>query len=266
MPPRIQSSSMVEFLERVLEQDRDLVRRAVDDALSTEQAHRIEFRIRRPDGETRWFGTAVKRFHDEHGSLVGLAGVTRDITARKKFYADLAESEGRLRSILEAEPECIKVVDPAGRLQLMNPAGLNLVEADDPQQLLGRPVIDLVAPEYHDAFRSLHAEVMAGESGVLEFEIVGSKGGRCRVESHVAPLRDAQGVVVAALAITRDVSELRLLAREIIEASNREQERIGHDLHDGVGQELTGIALMLKGLQDQLGRPATDVGRDIGET
>ncbi len=263
--PRLQSRSMGEFLERVLEQDRELVRRTVDDALSTEQVHRFEFRICRADGETRWFGTAVKRFHDEHGSPAGLVGATRDVTARKKFYADLAESEGRLRSILEAEPECVKVVDRAGRLELMNPAGLGLLEVDDAQQVLGRPVIDLVAPEYRDAFQSLHEKVMAGQSGVLEFEIVGLKGGRCRVESHVAPLRDATGAVIAALAITRDVSELRLLAREIIEASNREQERIGHDLHDGVGQELTGVALMLKGLQGRLGRPPMDVERDIGE-
>ena len=46
----------------------------------------------------------------------------------------------------------------------------------------------------------------------------------------------------------QDVSERKQLERAILEAVNREQYRIGNDLHDGLGQELTGIALMLRGV------------------
>jgi signal transduction histidine kinase len=52
--------------------------------------------------------------------------------------------------------------------------------------------------------------------------------------------------------ITRDVSELRSLEKEVLEISEREQMRIGHDLHDGVGQELTGIALLTQNLRQRL--------------
>jgi PAS domain S-box-containing protein len=262
---RLKAPTMKEFFELIVDEDRAGVQREVDRALAQDAVVRFEFRVRRPSGEVCWFGSAVRRFLDDDGSPAGLVGATRDITARKHFYDDLAASEGRLRDILEAEPECVKVVDGAGKLRLMNPAGLRMIEADDAEAALGRPALELVVPAHRDAFRSLHERVMAGGSGVLEYEIEGMKGRRLWVESHVAPLRDAQGRVVAALAITRDVSELRMLASAIIDATNREQERIGHDLHDGVGQELTGIALMLKGLQGQLHKPTAEIRRDVTE-
>ena len=52
--------------------------------------------------------------------------------------------------------------------------------------------------------------------------------------------------------IMQDVSERRILEAELLEAANREQQKLGRDLHDGLGQELTGIALLLQGLGQQV--------------
>jgi PAS domain S-box-containing protein len=52
------------------------------------------------------------------------------------------------------------------------------------------------------------------------------------------------------------VGEVRRLETEIREVSQREHERIGHDLHDGLGQELTGVSLLLKSLEDAIARDA----------
>jgi signal transduction histidine kinase len=52
--------------------------------------------------------------------------------------------------------------------------------------------------------------------------------------------------------IARDITERKRLEREILEISNREQRRIGHDLHDGVCQQLAGIAFMTSTLADEL--------------
>ena len=261
----LQAGSIKEFLERLSEEDRPRVERAVRDALASDEVTRLEIHTDAADGSRRWFSMAGRRFLDEHGSPAGLVGVTRDITDRKSAFHALAESEGRLRAILEAEPECVKVVDGAGILRLMNPAGLALLETDDAEQVLGRPVTAFIVPEYHEAITALHQRAMAGESGVLEMEIQGLRGGRRHVETHAAPLRDNQGSVIAALTVTRDVSERHQLAGEIIEASNREQERIGHDLHDGLGQELTGVALLLTGLLGRLDRPTAELRQELTE-
>jgi PAS domain S-box-containing protein len=257
------AGSLPEFLQRVSEEDRERVAAVIREALQTGRIVRVEVRTDGGDDPPRWFSMAARRFLDDKGAPAGLVGVTRDITARKDAYRKLAEGEQWLRSILEAEPECVKVVDAAGRLRLMNPVGLAMIEADDAETVLGRSVVGFVVPEYRGAFEALHKRVMGGETGTLAYEIRGLKGGRRPVESHAAPLRDEKGVVVAVLSVTRDVSELRMLSREIIEASNREQERISHDLHDGLGQQLTGVALMLKGLQSRLDRPAAEIRREL---
>jgi len=51
--------------------------------------------------------------------------------------------------------------------------------------------------------------------------------------------------------IVQDVTERRMLESALLEVSNREQQRFGAELHDGLGQELTGISLMLQGLAQQ---------------
>jgi len=64
---------------------------------------------------------------------------------------------------------------------------------------------------------------------------------------------------------TMHATERQQLQREIIEIANREQQRIGSDLHDGLGQDLTGIALMLKGVAAQLRKEGSAARRDIEE-
>jgi len=60
-----------------------------------------------------------------------------DLTERKKFEESLIESEARLRTIIQNEPECIKIVDSQGRLTQMNPAGLAMIEAESLEQVAG---------------------------------------------------------------------------------------------------------------------------------
>ena len=73
--------------------------------------------------------------------------------------------------------------------------------------------------------------------------------------------------------IARDITERKRLEREILEASNREQRRIGHDLHDGVCQQLAAIAyltdVLAEGLQekgDTAAAEAEKIGRLINES
>jgi signal transduction histidine kinase len=64
-----------------------------------------------------------------------------------------------------------------------------------------------------------------------------------------------------AFCAARDVTEQRRLERAVLEAADREQRRLGHDLHDGLGQELTGIAMLASALSSaerKAGRPAAD--------
>ena len=119
---------------------------------------------------------------------------------------ELQESEKRLRTIFETEPECIKVVDQKGKLLDMNGAGLAMLEASSLEEAQRKSLIEYVVPEDRDAFMSLHRRVMAGESGVLEFRVTGLKGTSRYLETHATPMRDASGNISMLLGITRDIT------------------------------------------------------------
>lgn len=126
---------------------------------------------------------------------------------RQLIEQRLRESEEHLRAIINTEPECVKLLDAQGRILQMNPAGLAMVEAEDPETVVGKSAFAIIMPEYHAGFRSLLRDVYAGKKVRLEFEITGLKGGRRWLETHAAPLRDRNGAIASVLSVTRDISE-----------------------------------------------------------
>ena len=120
---------------------------------------------------------------------------------------ELAAREAHLRAIIENEPECVKLLAADGTLLDMNTAGLRMIEADSLAQVQSHCVYPIIVAEHRDAFRELTESVMAGKSRTLEFKIIGLKGGRRLLETHASPLRDVTGKVIAALGITRDITE-----------------------------------------------------------
>jgi PAS domain S-box-containing protein len=119
----------------------------------------------------------------------------------------LEEKECRLRTIIESEPECVKLQAADGTVLEINPAGLRLVDATCSADIVGRPIYDLVAPDYVAIYRENMRRVFAGEALVYEFKAVTLKGRSAWMETHAAPLRDAGGVIYALLGITRDITE-----------------------------------------------------------
>jgi PAS domain S-box-containing protein len=143
------------------------------------------------------------------------AELNTEVAERQHAEKRLAEQERRLRTILESEPECVKIVARDGRLLEMNPAGLQMIEADRLEDVLDQPVSSVLHPDYHAAFQALNEAVFRGESRILQFEIVGRKGTRRWVETHACPLRDSDNEIVAQVAVTRDITEQRRSEAEL---------------------------------------------------
>jgi diguanylate cyclase (GGDEF)-like protein/PAS domain S-box-containing protein len=133
----------------------------------------------------------------------------------------LRRSEARLRAMVNAEPECVKLLDAGGRLVDMNPAGLAMIEADTLERVRGHCVYDLVTSEHREAFRALVERGARGEAGSLVFEIVGLKGARRWMETRVVPLRDEASGETLVLGITRDITSQRQTEKALQESEER---------------------------------------------
>jgi len=180
-----------------------------------------EYRFRHADGGYRWIRDEMRLVRDASGRPVEAIGSWLDVTEIRLAAEGLRESEERLRTIIEAEPECVKVVGRDGRLLEMNPSGLAMLEAGSLEQVQRIGLSELVAPESRPAFATLFKRVMGGESGTLQFEVVGLAGTRRWLETSAVPLRDPRGGVAAMLGVSRDVTGQRRAAEALAASEER---------------------------------------------
>lgn len=134
-----------------------------------------------------------------------LKGFARE-AQREQAELALRESEQRMRTIVDTEPECVTVTDSQGLLLQVNAAGLAMMEAQSLEQVRHFRLVNFVLPEYRKRVEELQRKVLQGESGIWEFEIQGLNGTRRWLETHAAPMRDTQGNISMLLGITRDIT------------------------------------------------------------
>jgi diguanylate cyclase (GGDEF)-like protein/PAS domain S-box-containing protein len=170
----------------------------------------------------------VRRNPTRAGNLIAIC---EDITLQVEAENALRDSEARLKAILDAMPDCVKIFDESGLLIQINPQGLELLQAPDLETLLTTPGYVAVPPEYLKACLDVHRRVMDGESVVWTYEVIGLKGRRRHVEAHAVPFRMPDGAR-AHMCISRDVEE----RQQAHDRLRRSEERLR------LVQETTGLA------------------------
>ena len=187
--------------------------------LSLEERNRTgkflgELTLIRKDGSKFSSEVSTAIFKDKDGNA-RTSMTLRDISERKQAEEALRDQKEFLNTILESEPECVKVMSADGKLLQMNQAGLAMLEVDSLEEAQNEGLLSYILPEYHDAFLALGGRVFQGESGVLTFPVKGARGTLRWLETHATPLRDAKGGVVALVAVTRDITERREAEEQI---------------------------------------------------
>lgn len=116
------------------------------------EVHGLEAAWTRQDGSILYVRENARAIRDPNGQTLYYDGSVEDITERKQTELALRESEERFHSLFTFSPDALFVhVD--GRVTLVNPAICKLLGADDPSQLIGKSVFEIVHPDYHEKVR-----------------------------------------------------------------------------------------------------------------
>ena len=166
----------------------------------------------------QWFNSVLI---DETGNIQSILSLILDITENKKAEKALVTSENHLRTILQTEPQCIKLLGKNNELLDMNPAGLAMVEADSLEQLKGKSILGIVDDPYKKAFTQLTQDIFKGDAGWLEFEITGLKGTYRWLETNAVPLKNADDTIYSLLGVTRDITERKKAEIKLIESEEK---------------------------------------------
>jgi len=187
---------------------------------------------------------------DPQGTVTGAIGVSLDITARKAAEQVVIRSERRLQTIIDAEPACVKVVSLDGRLLEMNRAGLAMLAAGVPEQVIGRPVTDLVHPDDRSRYLQMHAAASGGSPRRWEYRMVTLDGTERWVDSHIVPFDtplEGIGIQRAVLGVTSDITERKQLERQLQGAQH--MEAVGR-LAGGVAHDFNNLLTAISGFTE----------------
>ncbi len=226
-----------------------------------------EYRIRDKAGSWRWLierGRVIERAPD--GAAIRMVGVCLDIDACKEAELGLLRKRKHLEIALESARGGMWDLDvAAGEPRhtdfFHHMLGIEGAQCREPLLWSSR-----MHPEDGPRVREALKRTIDGAEELYEsmYRLRHADGTwRWVLDRGRAIDRDAAGKAQRLVGFIVEIADPHSLERQIIEIANREQQRIGNDLHDGLGQELTGIALMLRGIGAQLRKEGSAAYFDI---
>ncbi len=107
----------------------------------------VELEYYHKDGSTRWIENVMSGIRDDQGVAIGLHGVSRDITKRRKMEESLQESERKYRELVDSVPITLFEMDTEGKITSANPAALETFRYTPEDLEDGYNIEQLIIPE-----------------------------------------------------------------------------------------------------------------------
>ncbi len=230
---------------------------------------------------------------DDAGQPAGMWATIRDITARlrveralkqatteldrrvKERTADLEasrealkRSEEQFRQMTEIVQEVFWLLDvQTGQVLYVSPAFENIWKRSPREFMSGMPA--WLATLHPDDRERVHQDFVRGlETGEftrMEYRILRPDGAIRWIQDSAWAIRDAQGAIHRVAGVFHDVTDRRRLEADILNATELERQRLGGDLHDSLGQALTGIGYLAEALREELARESRPEAVEAGK-
>jgi PAS domain S-box-containing protein len=219
---------------------------AADMFLSGSQL-RSSYRVIARDGRVVWFHCDARMVRKPDGQPWFIHGVAFDISDLKRTEEALQQERNVVSAILDTVGALVTVLDPEGRIVRFNRA-CELTTGYSFHEIRDKCIWEcFLLPEEVERFKATFAELSVD---LLPRDFRGhwvTRHGRRRLIAwSTTMLPGINGTPNYIIATGIDITEREQLEKALVNISATEQRRIGQDLHDGLGQHLTGIAFMAK--------------------
>jgi PAS domain S-box-containing protein len=222
------------------------------------------------EGTIVWVDVHARPLVDDEGQPTAIISTAHNIQDLKRVEKELEESKAQAQAILETTVDGIITIDEYGNILSFNKAATKIFGYSE-EEVLGKNVKSLMP----DPYQKEHDEYMRRYRETGKRKIIGSRReltGK-RKDDSLFPMElsvsevkwDGNRIFTG---VVNDISERRRLEKEILRISEEERRSLGQDLHDGLGQMLTGIGLISQNLARKLksnGIPGADEVQEISD-
>ncbi|MFM7605881.1 MAG: PAS domain-containing protein, partial [Prosthecobacter sp.] len=228
--------------------------------LSAQNAHikdgtpfQLDFRLKTKRGSYKWFVARGKVLRDDKGKAVRMTGTLSDIDARKRAEVALQETERFNKAVLQQTSALIWVMDAKGCLTHVNQAVIDLLGYPK-EEIIGRDPWKIGFLDAHEVppSQKRFQNLLGGKlNPPVELRVHAKNKQVFQIEIRGTPLFRSDKSLQSVIITGTDITVRRQLEHEIIRVAEEEQATIGHNLHDGIGQTLTGIHALTLQLENE---------------
>ena len=259
-------TSLKDFVKRL---DRETGDRVLAEHQKALEGESVQF-------ESQAFGRVIynilEPLQGSEGEPIGLIGISVDITERNESQRRLQESEAHQRAILNTAIDAILSVDESGVIISANTASEKLFDYSQ-VELIGMFIHEILVSHFNIFNRPVGQKINCDNDLEMIYKPVAEMTGlkKRNIEMDQANLhwfalkRDGSKVPVEISTgqidgipmktmVIRDVSSIRALQRQLVSITEDQERRIGQELHDDIGQEMTGAAMLTEALISDLKR------------
>jgi two-component system cell cycle sensor histidine kinase/response regulator CckA len=262
-PEELKGSSS---FEQIHPEDQERVKEAAEEARRTGFGRPMEYRIRHKDGTWRVLESTASVIRNSKGEPEKLVIVNREVTERKRAAEALRRSEASFRSIVEDAPYGIFRASLEGQFLMVNPALAKMLGYESQNELLKANLAGDIY-RYPDEHQKINELFLHGQNlQDVEVEWKRKDGALIKVRCSGWPIRDDSGAVAYLEVFAEDVTERRVLERQLrmaqkMEAVGRLSGGIAHDFNNLLGVIIGYAQVMKRNLGT--GHPSLEYAEEI---